>query len=631
MDCHREIQWQVQRKLGLHGQDDPPKCARCHPEHVGSEFELIDWGDGGQDAFDHRRTGWSLEGKHADQRCAQCHNPQFQRAGVVKLVKRRDPTQSWLGLERDCQSCHEDSHRGTLGEQCQSCHGTTSWKPAAGFDHASSTFPVTGKHAELACEKCHLVPGRVSLVSREGKTVPRYKPIPHQRCTDCHQDPHAGRLGADCARCHVTDGFAIVNRKGFDHAKTRFLLVGRHGSTECAKCHDPSKAWGKKPAFDRCERCHVDPHAGQATLVGQMVDCNACHDEKNFKPSTYTASAHRKATYPLEGKHAEVRCDRCHLKNPAGIPLAQIGQAAVLIRREHGRCVDCHADAHAGQLAHRDDRGACEACHRVEGWKPSTFTVAQHAELQLTLDGRHSEVSCAACHGQERPGLGPLPASIDLGQARVALTPLETQCKQCHFDPHAGRFEPAGERPSTAGCRDCHDMRAFRPSQIDSEAHGKFRYPLDGAHRAVPCVICHEELGHPAPAIKLLTVAGPARTLGFEARHAECRACHETVHGDQFASRPDGGACEACHTVDAFHTAHRFDHERDSRFPLQGAHRDVPCERCHPAMIDEAGQRHVRYKPLPFRCQDCHLESAFNRNNGSRRRRDGGSSPPRVR
>jgi hypothetical protein len=530
----------------------------------------------------------------------------------MKLVKRRDPSTTWLGLERDCLSCHDDFHEGTLGANCRACHGNTAWKPAIYFDHATSAFPLNGKHPEVACEKCHLVPGRVSLASRKGKAIPRYKPVPHQRCADCHQDPHVGRLGADCARCHVTDGFTVVNRRDFDHAKTRFRLVGEHAAIECAKCHDPAKAWGKKPAFDRCESCHADPHAGRATLAGRKVDCNACHDEKNFKPSTYTVADHRETSYPLEGKHAEVRCDRCHLKNPAGISLVALGNAAVLIRREHERCTDCHEDAHAGQLVHREDRGACEACHRVEGWKPSTFTADLHAKLELALDGRHSEIQCAACHGPERPGLGPLPASLDLGKARVALKPVETECVQCHFDPHEDRFGPAGERPFEGGCLGCHDSRAFRPSQVDAVRHAKFRYALSGAHRAVACVFCHEELGHPAPSVRLLSVEGPARKLSFQTRHAKCGMCHETAHGDQFVDRPDGRSCESCHTIDGFHPASRFDHERDSRFSLRGAHRDVACERCHPTVVDDAGRRQTIYRPLAARCQDCHLDTANN-------------------
>jgi hypothetical protein len=596
-ECHREIEFQIRKGLGLHGQEAKTDCVLCHPDHAGSEFELITWEEGEPDRFDHRRAGWSLEGKHATLRCEQCHTPEFQKGAVMQLLMRRSATAGWLGLERDCLSCHRDYHQNTLAGDCLSCHTNEGWKPASRFGHARTVFPLTGKHIDTPCAKCHLVPGRVELATGSGETVPRYKPVAFGDCSDCHNDVHAGQLGPRCVSCHVTDGFKVVERGKFDHSKTRYPLIGKHGVVECASCHDPQRAWGNKPRHDSCDACHRDPHAGKATLSGQVVDCVECHDLNGFKPSIYTVAQHGDTKYPLEGKHQTVACDRCHTKEP---------EAQVLIRPRYEHCRDCHRDLHGDQLARRADQGACETCHRVEGWKPSTFNVERHAETEFALAGRHAEVECAACHGPERRDLPPLPGPEILGEARVALTTVDQACRTCHYDPHDSRFEPQGARPIAAGCRACHAARAFVPSSVDAEFHGRLAYPLQGEHRAVPCVLCHEEL-KTAPATVLLTrVDGPKRLLTFETKHERCDDCHASPHGDQFSHREDRGECGGCHLVDGWRPADRFDHERDAEFSLLGAHRKVTCDRCHGTTLDSEGRPFVAYRPLNKECRHCH-------------------------
>lgn len=585
LECHREIGWQVERSLGLHGREQKRDCAACHPDHAGRDFELIVWEEESPEAFDHSRTGWLLEGRHAALRCADCHKAALQKAPVMKLSKRNDPGQSWLGLQRDCLSCHEDHHQGTLDVGCLDCHRQTKWKPAARFDHAASNFPLTGKHAEVQCAKCH--PGRL------------YKPLEFGECSACHTDPHQDLLGPGCGSCHVTGGFELVDAKAFDHAQTRYPLRGRHAALACASCHDPQKAWGKKPPFSTCGTCHEDAHAGKATRAGRQVDCASCHNERAFKPSVYGVADHAQSDYPLEGKHAAVSCERCHEKQPSGVQL----------RPAHANCRDCHSDAHAGQLTERADGGACESCHRVEGFKPSTFTVEQHATLRFPLDGKHGQADCADCHGPVRRDLPALPDRDLLGPAGVALTLLDSACASCHLDPHTGRFAAGGERAMPQGCRTCHEADRFHPSTIDPEVHASFNYPLEGAHRAVPCLLCHEELKEPLSSIRLMSIEGSLRPLPFDVASRQCTDCHETPHGEQFASRPNGGACESCHTVETFRPAFRFDHNRDAEFPLTGGHTGVPCADCHPARPGPDGAQIATYHNTSHLCRDCHGRS----------------------
>jgi hypothetical protein len=408
----------------------------------------------------------------------------------------------------------------------------------------------------------------------------------------------------------VTDTWKSVDKKVFDHDRTRYPLRGRHVALQCAACHDPATAWGKKPPFASCGSCHKDPHAGRATLAGKIADCEACHRVEGFTPSTFTLAQHAASRFPLAGKHAAVKCGDCHRKNPPGIPAETLGKAGVLLRMAYDRCRDCHEDSHGGQLAARPDKGACEPCHCVDGWKPATFTVAQHAKLKLSLEGRHSRVACAACHGPGRSGLPPLPGPEKIGKAGVILTHLDVACVSCHLDPHEGRFSAKGPRAKAEGCIACHSLETFRPSRVDVTAHAGFVYSLQGAHRAVPCNACHAESRLPALKSSLLLARAQAVRMPFTTKGSTCDSCHQNPHGLQFARRRDGGACQSCHSEEAFRPAGRFDHNRDARFPLEGAHARVACARCHVSRTIAPGKVLVLYQGISRECRSCHVEKA---------------------
>lgn len=566
LDCHVEIARLRAAGRGLHAREGKGACAPCHPDHAGRDFALVDWRGRGPSGFDHARAGFTLRGRHADLACAACHE------------KKKKGRGRFTGLDPACASCHTDPHRGTLGTSCERCHGETSWRPAPGFDHANSGFPLLGGHRSVPCAKCH----------RPSEVQPKellFKPLAHGSCSACHADPHAGRFGPNCGGCHVVDDWKRIAPETFDHARTRFPLAGRHRSVACASCHGPGKGWGKKPPFATCASCHADAHAATATLGGRPADCSACHDTAGWRPSTFDASRHRFGPYPLEGKHASVPCERCHGRGAEGV-----GTARVRLRPSHAACRDCHADAHAGVFAARADRGACEACHTVASWSPSKWGAAQHAHLRLALEGRHALVACGACHDPQREWNRRRAAPQD-GKARAVLTGVPFACAACHADPHAGRYAPKGRFPAPGGCGDCHAVSSFRPSTLGVAAHRPFGFPLEGAHGAVPCGSCHK----PAP-----------KGASLEIVDTRCAACHKNPHGDQFARREDRGACEACHDVTAFRPASRFDHAVDASFALDGAHRRLPCVSCHKSPGQSDPKAPFRWKPVPHRCEDCH-------------------------
>jgi hypothetical protein len=537
LDCHIVIAGARRSGTGFHGREARARdCAGCHPDHAGRDFALVRWDEGSLQRFDHRRTGYTLTGKHATLACADCHQAKFQRPAPVAAGAAREPAHRWSGL------------------------GTT--------------------------------------------------------CTSCHADPHKARFGASCVKCHGTQDWKRIEARRFDHDLTRYPLRGKHAKVRCESCHDPASPTEKDPPFERCGACHKDAHAGQALVAGKAADCAACHTVEGFKPSTFTVEMHQREAYRLEGRHATVACVSCHPKRAPGPAATALGTAAMVMRPPHERCMSCHVDAHGGQLAARADRGACESCHRLAGWKPSTFTVADHAALKLRLEGAHAPLECAACHALGRPGLPPPGNAASLGTGKFAFKIAELECAQCHQDPHLGRFATGGPRAKSAGCLACHDVARWRPATVTVASHRDYGFALEQAHGAVACTGCHAEMDGRPKASSLRLAAHPA-PLPFEKNRHECIDCHADIHGKQFATRRDQGACEGCHELEAWRPAARFVHDRDTRFKLEGAHAKVACAACHPSKKDAASRARVVYHGVPVRCESCHAPA--DRMNGGAR------------
>ena len=607
--CHKDVNWLTERGRGLHGSTEVKgtPCASCHPDHAGRDFSMIKWPDGSAAKFDHKRAGWALKQKHAEAECRDCHVAKYEVSPAAKLSARKTG-QGYTGLETTCTSCHEDVHRSALGSSCTTCHDIASWTVTPGFNHDTTAYELTGKHEDVKCDKCHLDPRLSPRGDGKGHLVPVYKPVSFGTCTNCHTDPHNGTLGPKCADCHSTSGFKVIDKNRFDHDRTKYPLAGKHATVPCAACHkDFSTPALKTPAFATCASCHRDAHNGTATVMGKAADCAACHTVSGFTPSTYSVASHAKEKYPLDGKHTSVKCASCHVKSTTATAATQFGSSKVVMRPAYARCTDCHADDHGGQLKTSASQGECSACHRVAGWTPSTFDSAAHAKTRLVLDGRHQEVPCAACHGTSRTGLPPLTASVALGKANFLFSLNEVDCAACHVDPHRGRFAALGARPTTAGCLACHGTRAFRPSTTTVAAHTQLGFALEGGHRATPCSACHKELGRPpvAKQSSLVRAGGTWAELRLVAQET-CVACHTNPHGTQFDAWNAKGACAACHSVETFAPAQKFNHDTDASFSLKGAHEKVPCGQCHVRDPKSADPRVLVYRPLSGRCDTCH-------------------------
>ncbi len=541
-------------------------------------------------------------------------------------------------MSNRCMSCHTEIagarkarrglHGGKATGACESCHpdhagrdfALIQWEGGSkeSFDHAQVGWALEGAHAKTACADCHKPafqqPEAAARIRIKDRT--RSYLALDTRCNTCHEDPHKNRFGTECSKCHGTASWEKVREDGFDHELTRYPLRGRHAKLECAACHDENKAWGAKPAFAACGDCHADAHAGRAQLAGRPADCAACHDVRGFTPSTMPLAEHAKTAYPLEGRHAKVACARCH---PKAAPAARAGHgtAGVIMRPGYAACTSCHADAHGGQLAGKD--AACGRCHDVRGFKPSRFGVAEHARSGYALTGAHADAACATCHGAARRDL-PAPArAAGAGQAKFVFAIAERACADCHADVHAGSL--TGAQKDDRGCAGCHDTRHFEPSAVDAAMHDRYDFRLEGAHRAVPCVACHESLETRLRGAVLKGVARKTTPITFAHEDRTCAGCHANPHGDQFAARKGGRACETCHDVEQFEPASKFEHDRDAKFKLEGVHARIACAACHrPA--GRGSNASVVYRGTPTACEACHQAGT----NGGSPRPDGSSS-----
>ena len=248
-------------------------CGTCHtPEGWQVRQELREG-----DRFDHDLTGFPLRAGHVRAACTECHDGRAE-------------------LQRACSACHEDSHAGRLGQQCDSCHSAISFQATDAIAlHSKTRLPLTGMHALVDCSDCHR-----RRTSRGFSTVP-------SQCFACHEQDyrspdvhpvHDGSTGEapfprNCAECHRTDAFspAVVDPDRFlssssaalqmdprDHDLRFVISRGPHRDATCRSCHVAER----EPRMVRCTGCHAHGLAqlrAQHQGIGTPGDgsCTACH------------------------------------------------------------------------------------------------------------------------------------------------------------------------------------------------------------------------------------------------------------------------------------------------------------------------------------------------------------------
>lgn len=368
----------------------------------------------------------------------------------------------------------------------------------------------------------------------------------------------------------------------FTHNKSKFALTGKHLTVPCASCHKNVSVKSQSSTkvyvqytgirYETCTSCHKDPHLGR---LGPS--CTNCHSTAGWQGVNNNRFNHDKTRFPLVVKHKSVQCSKCH----------STGRTLKALKFRY--CRDCHQDYHQHQFVNRPEKGACEDCHTVEGFKPADFTLAEHNQAGYPLEGGHLAVPCNRCHQKTYSNT-----------ERYTFKTIE--CKGCHTDPHKGTSEQyvryVKSEPKKDKCAFCHSVNSWEMITFD---HTQTEFKLEGKHQTVKCKSCHRD-GDGKETEGLLK---------FKIAQKSCQDCHNDIHLGQFSEKDDSSTskagltkCERCHTSTNWRAVN-FDHDRDSRFKLEGAHRNLKCIICHKKDSDSS-EAIIIYKPLAIACSACH-------------------------
>lgn len=375
-----------------------PACLACHPT-----------GDGNGN-FDHNTTNFPLKGAHQAVNCAECHSSGYagtptncSACHLDNYNQTTNPNHTAAHFPTDCASCHTETawtpasfdhdgqyfpiysgkHKGEWN-QCAECHTNPSnyaefscitchtnpetnndhngingyaynspaclachpaGDAAGSFDHNTTSFPLTGAHITTSCNQCH---------------ANGYAGTP-TACSSCHTPDYNQSLNpnhvalaipTDCAGCHTTVGwepatFAIHNNY--------YPLNGAHASiaNQCATCHNGN--YNTTP--NTCAGCHQSDY-NQATnpnhvTAGFPTDCNQCHSESAWDPSTFNHDAQYFPIYSGKHKNKWDQCSECHT-NPSNYAIFS--------------CTVCHTNPgtnndHQGVNGYSYSSPACLSCH----------------------------------------------------------------------------------------------------------------------------------------------------------------------------------------------------------------------------------------------------------------------------
>ncbi len=171
--------------------------------------------------------------------------------------------------------------------------------------------------------------------------------------------------------------------------------------------------------------------ATSSSSAASPASCASCHGEDAFRPAS-KFDHDVDAAFSLKGAHARVPCAKCHATSQSAG-----GRAIVVYRPVPHTCEDCH-----GKRIPRLDR------ERKPMLKPAEPVPSDPRQPHSCSSAR----AAAVRRGAPGPGTG---------------------------NPHG---------PLKDTCATCHGAEGWKPVKIArSFDHGRFRFPLEGAHVQAAC------------------------------------------------------------------------------------------------------------------------------------------------
>jgi len=380
-------------------------------------------------------------------------------------------------------------------------------------------------------------------------------------------------------------------------------------------CHKTNKKYSQAPTS--CYSCHKksDVHKGK-----QGKKCGSCHKSTSWKQ---TAFDHDKTDFPLKNAHKKSSCAACHINQK--------------YKDTAKTCFSCHQinDAHDGGFGKK-----CASCHNTKQWQKARFDHSKKTDFPLY--GKHKTASCNRCHrtGKQKKPLAKqcygCHKNDDSHKGRYGK-----KCQQCHrssswqkqiFDHHkASKFDLHGKHKTTA-CNQCHKGALYKNKlkascischQSDDVHKGKQGKKCDRCHNAKGWrnnVSFDHDLSHfPLIGMHATTQCEECHlSTDYTAAESGCNQCHA---GDDVHQTRLGTHCNDCHNPNAWDTW-LFNHDQNTSFKLDGAHKKLGCYDCHQTKTKDRLQapkdcischrsRDIHNRLFGRQCGDCHSTKSF--------------------
>ena len=311
-----------------HGENLVQDCKSCHS--AGS------WGYAEKAGFDHEKTGFTLDGRHEELTCVDCHS-----------------TLIFEEAKSNCISCHLDVHAGSVGNDCLRCHDTENWLVDEIPElHEQNGFPLLGQHQLADCASCHVSETNLQWNRLGADCVNCH--LPDYQSTNSPNHQSAG-FSLSCSDCHDIQARSWAGSENFHQF---FPLTGGHSIGDCFACHQGSDYKGLSTD---CISCHIDdfnatqdPNHKQS---GFSTDCTLCHTIEGWSPAGFRD--HDAEFFPIySGIHRGEwnSCVECHT-TPGSY--------------KSFSCIDCHEHSNRTAVTREHDEvrnfqyesNACYACH----------------------------------------------------------------------------------------------------------------------------------------------------------------------------------------------------------------------------------------------------------------------------
>ena len=320
-------------------------------------------------------------------------------------------------------------------------------------------------------------------------------------------------------------------------------VIKKHSRVEkkCDKCHE---AFDRTKQSKQCNECHKEIKKDIKKKKGfhgkikniKTRECRTCHTEHKGR----NADIIQLDSEIFDHSKTEFKLGGAHRSAECSGCHKKKG----LYRQPERVCKDCHQkdEPHKKRMG-----GKCENCHIEGAWLPARF---DHSKTKFKLKNTHRDVACNNCHVNERYDDTP------------------RNCYFCHY------LDDVHKSDRGIRCQDCHQDERWTKLLFDHDEDTEFK--LKDGHANLICKDCHK------------------KHIFKDTVKTACIGCHEKfdVHLKRFGKR-----CNVCHTEKGWSKI-RFDHKKDTVFPLKGKHKKTACTECHREVLFE--------EKTPNTCSECH-------------------------